>query len=249
MTESARATSKRRVTPVKSAVFHDGMVVTAGDLDAAMQYPLQMFQILARAYFGCGVVCGLRLTEEAEGSKTMCAVVQPGVALDCEGLPVQLCELVKFDFSAENCEPPEEPKTVCIALKRCTVPEDPRGDEDDCESSSSTTCQPGRQREGVVLRVFDVDKLPKELCSWRDADERPTPSNDSHDGCACQRECKPHHCCGPAWILIGCVTYDKDGIQEIDEHDKKYVKPIDCHCASHAKPVQPEPEPVPADEQ
>ena len=59
---------KVQQTSTQAVKFRDGMIITAEDLDAATRYPLNIFQTLIRAYFGCGVVCGLEgsLAQEQE---------------------------------------------------------------------------------------------------------------------------------------------------------------------------------------
>src|SRR6059058_2405646 len=64
--------------------FSDGMLVTAEDLSAAMRYPLSVIQVLLKAYFGCGIVCGLGLTKPVEQPPAD----SPGAATDAAGKPV-----------------------------------------------------------------------------------------------------------------------------------------------------------------
>src|SRR4051795_229533 len=113
-----------RPMPVQSVKFKDGMVITADDLDTAMRYPLGVFQTLVRAYFGCGIVCGLEIRDPGAGDYkpaagsdciklpqpnfTVC--IEPGVALGCDGYPIELCAPVKLDLRPDPCcvTPPEE---------------------------------------------------------------------------------------------------------------------------------------------
>src|SRR5918997_4516126 len=88
--------------------FSDGMLVTAEDLSTAMRYPLSVVQVLLKAYFGCGIVCGLDLKNPAEGEAAQTPRVDPatgkkppqrppnfiltvekGVALGCDGYPIE----------------------------------------------------------------------------------------------------------------------------------------------------------------
>ena len=94
--------------PIKSAlvspIFADGRVVSAEDLHLAMTYPLDVFRVMMRAFFGCGIVCGLELVRDPrldklpkEHRRTDTVRVLPGVALDCHGHPIQLCGAVDVD--------------------------------------------------------------------------------------------------------------------------------------------------------
>src|SRR4051812_5314156 len=118
MTQRSLASESRKAS-TQAVNFTDGMLVTAEDLGAAMHYPLGVLQVLARSYFGCGIVCGLDLeltkpppaaqqggygASESEGSAppatpNFVLLVKSGVALDCAGLPIELCDTVKLDLS------------------------------------------------------------------------------------------------------------------------------------------------------
>ena len=141
MKELKRLEKKQR-TNLVSTVFDNGMVVTAEDLDTAMRYPLAVFQTLVRAYFGCGIVCGLDVAKhpndkgkgedeqnkESSGDeeKTMCVKVEPGVALDCHGYPLRLCDPVVFNLKRDPCACEPLPNCVCVAISRCSIGESPR---------------------------------------------------------------------------------------------------------------------------
>ena len=114
-----------KATPIEAVKFKDGMIVTANDLEAAMRYPVSMFQTVMRSYFGCGVICGLelKLASRAQNHPTFVVCVDRGVALDCYGFPLELCAPVKIDLTPDpcNCDPP--PEKVCIAIRRVTSDE------------------------------------------------------------------------------------------------------------------------------
>ncbi len=224
--------SETRRTNVKSTIFSDGMVVSAGDLDTAMRYPVDLFQVLIRAYFGCGVVCGLRMHEEPKKStKTFCVTIEPGVALDRAGHPLQICEPVTLNLEPDPCSPCGAPEEVCIAIRRDTTLESPRNDGDSCGESSTSGCQYGGLREGVLIQAFPGGSLPAQICK-----REPQTNAEIKRGlvkekvCECLRECEDCGCCGESWVLIGCVKLGKCGITEVHEEGKKYVKPIHCGC-------------------
>jgi hypothetical protein len=90
------------------------MLVTADDLQAAMNYPLSVVQVLLRSYFGCGIVCGLDVTDpnadkpspenpECEPDHGFVIEIEPGVALGCDGYPIELCSKVKLNLSPDPC--------------------------------------------------------------------------------------------------------------------------------------------------
>src|SRR5687768_13368847 len=127
--------------------FSDGMLVTAEDLTAAMRYPLAVVQVLIKAWFGCGIVCGLDLTNPAAGKTGETAsgdrattgatpgkvppecdpnfilTVEKGVALGCDGYPIEICGPLKLDLTPDPCRLDRRSKTMFVATRRVTAAE------------------------------------------------------------------------------------------------------------------------------
>lgn len=239
---------KPQKTHIRSTVFSDGMVVNADDLDTAMRYPIELWQTLVRAYFGCGIVCGLEVHKHpAESDKdTYCVKIERGVALDCYGHPLQLCDGVIIDLTPDPCAPCEWPEWVCIAIRRDTAPEAPRTDGDDCDEGGKPRCQHRRQRELVRIKVFTPDELPKTLCAHPElpSEECEPPSTEEADAptslCECLKACPDRTCCGEAWVLLACIELGECGVEQVDSRRRKYIKPIECHCPPPQTPLKKE---------
>lgn len=212
-----------RPTTIESVTFRDGMIVTADDLDAAMRYPTSLLLTVNRAFFGCGVVCGLELRPKSTGGWVLC--VDPGVAIDCRGYPIELCSSVELDLSPEACacEPP--PDKVCIAVKRTTSDAAPR-DACGCDlDAPQFDCR--RVRDHVVVKVFtepEITALADRVCRRDPADA--TPVCDALTACS---SCS----CGASWILLGCVSLKKEEgiVGAPDTSGKRWVKPVAALCA------------------
>lgn len=218
---------KESKTDIKSTVFGDGMIVNADDLTTAMNYPLEMFRTLVRAYFGCGVVCGLELSKYPDDAKdTYCVQVGAGTALDCNANGLKLCDALVINLKPDPCFCGVWPDCFCIAIRRTTEPEGKRLDGDDCDTTRQ--CQHRRLREVVTVRAFPCDDLPKDLCAHDEQDV--VASNKPHDLCECLKECGGCECCDDTWVLLGCVKLGECGVEEFDFSRRKYVKPIECHC-------------------
>ncbi len=234
-------------TNMVSTVFTDGMVVTADDLHTAMRYPIELIQTLIRAYFGCGIVCGFEVNkypEEAE--KTFCVKIEPGVALDCHGYPLQLCESVKIDLTPDPCACEDPPECLCIAIRRDMVPEAPRQDSSDCDVNGKASCQYARERELVRIKVFKPEDLPKTLCArpgkWDcrtcEEDEQGNGNTGTLDTWEnkqkvlgqCLKTCSDCNCCGEAWVLLTCVKLNECSVEKVVDSRRKYIKPIACLC-------------------
>ena len=247
----------------ESVNFKNGMIVTADDLGTAMMYPVSLMQTVNRAVFGCGVVCGFELKPDPElcGRTAPCDpcakegsdgntlaypnfIVQigKGTALDCAGLPIEICKPQRFDLAPETCGCDTEGGTVCILVRRVSAPEAPRGD---CCDPAGAVPACSRQRDHVEIRAFTRDKLPDHVC-MREPD-RPSDddcgdqrasaptgasgataaNNPDNQGpevvvvtgtrrpslCDCLKSCGDCDCCGEGWVLLGCVELCAGGIK------------------------------------
>jgi hypothetical protein len=212
-------------TTIEAVTFRDGMIVTAEDLDAAMRYPKSLLLTVFRAYFGCGVVCGLGLrVKHIDGQPSWVVCVDRGVAIDCHGYPIELCTAVELDLSPEPCacEPP--PQRVCIAVRRVTSDEAPH-DACTCDLDEPRfDCR--RVRDYVVVKAFtepELYALGDQVCRRTEGDETAV--------CTALTACSAC-ACGESWILLGCVNLDKDQgiVGEPDTSGRRWVKPVEALC-------------------
>jgi hypothetical protein len=259
-------TTKNRIKisrPASTAAvrFTDGMLVTAEDLTAAMHYPLAVVQVLLKSYLGCGIVCGLEVTDpnpnpprrrenqegvdytqdgadaEHEPKRGFMVEIGGGVALGCDAYPIELCGPVKLDLAPDPCGCPigeGVTKVKYIAIRRDSAPEAPaRG----CGCGPAAD-DPGqlcaRLGDHVVVEAFDC--LPDGIC--KDAGEREWTGT-----CACLKTCPSCEPCAEPWVLLATVQINRDGLvphginHEEDVRNsggRAYVKPIACVCRSEA---------------
>jgi hypothetical protein len=245
--------------------FSDGMLVTAEDLSSAMQYPLSVVQVLLKAYFGCGIVCGFELTDptatqsaatgangavDAAGrplgrgrEPNYILAIERGVALGCDGYPIELCGPLKLDLTPDPCRHDPGEKTLLVAACRVTATEAsarPCG----CGSTGSAESQQcNRKLDHVLVQAFE-DGYPMPAFCRRDVDAA-EPAPGSEAACACLKRCGENACCGEAWVLLGSVKIDQQGLRAIDQRGRRYVKPIACNCRAGAPPPPPSPPPPP----
>lgn len=83
---------------VKRPHFFSGKLLTADDLAQEQQYTIEKFKRHNRTLHGFGIVSGLKVTAKAGQ-----IVVQPGLALDCEGNELSI-ETVQVVDPPKNCE-------------------------------------------------------------------------------------------------------------------------------------------------
>jgi hypothetical protein len=244
-----------RATSLQAVNFRDGMIITADDLTSAVAYPLAMFQTLVRAFFGCGIVCGLEVkAEKLSDPKNYNVTISRGTAIDCHGFPLELCDKVRLNLAPDPCC--DIVPNVCIAIRRVTSEGVPRRDcgcsgdcgcngghrEEDCGCNGdhtrprpSDSYQCTRIKDHVLIQAFPSDKLPENICMLGSKatnggchDERTEETSERPDYIECMTSCPDCNCCGDSWILIGCFELSKDGITSGNMSRRKYVKPIEC---------------------
>jgi hypothetical protein len=257
--------------PAESVNFSNGMIVTADDLTTAMDYSVALMKSVNRAVFGCGVVCGFEL----KPNPGLCERIEPcdpcdkeskraypsftieigrGTALDCSGLPVELCKPELFDLGDRKCGCDEKEGEVCIFIRRVSSPEAPRGD---CCGSTGGPVQCSRVQDHVEIRAFPMGEAPEHACMHpfggpedhgcgnsepEGPDTSSTTDNLQHDQrwpergeiCKCLTTCRESDCCGEGWILIGCLELCKGGVV-VDSFknpyaNRKWIKSIECFC-------------------
>jgi hypothetical protein len=248
--------------------FSDGMLVTAEDLTKAMHYPLSVIQVLLKAFFGCGIVCGLDLKNPAEeqaagttngkpGStgtsahgtpakreRNFILTVEKGVALGCDGYPIEICGPLKLDLTPDPCRLDREPKEMFVAARRVTDAEAAARPCGCGPAGGEPAQQCSRMRDHALVQAFDKDNLPDELCrvTAAPANKRPDATTPApHSGkrptgaaaiCDCLKQCGACACCGEPWVLLGSVVVSEQGLGAIDPSGRRHVKPIACICAA-----------------
>jgi len=250
--------------------FTDGMLVTADDLTAAMRYPLAVVQVLLKAWFGCGVVCGLDLRNPAAGKggekasgeagatgtaqgkvpekryPNFILTVEKGVALGCDGYPIEICGPLKLDLTPDPCRLDRNPQKLFIAARRVTAAEAAARPCGCAPTGGEPAQQCTRMRDHALVQAFDQDHLPADICrtpapakeSGEDAQAAPAPEEKltgTAAVCACVKQCGECACCGEPWVLLGSVWVGEQGLDRIDTSGtsgRRWVKPIACACAA-----------------
>src|SRR5690242_16027655 len=69
--------------------FEPGLLLLDEDLTAIVDHTRALSRLLFRSLFGCGVVCGFKVTPQV-ACGNLSVTVDPGVALDCRGDPIEM---------------------------------------------------------------------------------------------------------------------------------------------------------------
>lgn len=152
----------------KRARYFHGMLMTDRDFREEQIYHNEKRKLMNRMLHGWGVVCGFDIQWEA-GKPAL--TVKPGMALDCHGNEILVCDPVDIDLSSLPCSaktPPrgtveyclqqdakQEPAVYYIGIRYHEVPTDPvpvYAPGGGCEEKA---CEYSRIREGFCIEIFD----------------------------------------------------------------------------------------------
>lgn len=97
-------------TPVfERNLYYYGKLMTARDFQAEQDYFNEKRWLINRMILGHGVVCGFDVWFKPESQCTL--VIAPGLAIDCCGHEILVCEPLEIDVKPKLDECPKEPQT------------------------------------------------------------------------------------------------------------------------------------------
>jgi hypothetical protein len=137
--------------------FAPGLLLLDEDLTATVDHTRNLSRLLFRSLFGCGVICGFKVTATVECGD-LSVTVAPGVALDCYGDPIEMC---KPQVLGKHCvEKLEKPLWVVIRRsgEHACAPRDVVCPSED----GSNPLEPTRTRDCFELML--VDTVAKGAC-------------------------------------------------------------------------------------
>lgn len=212
--------------------FTPGLLLLDEDLTAGVDYTRELSRLLFRNLFGCGVICGLKVSGLEAAGRCLTVDVDCGLALDCAGDPVQVRQPQSQTIAA-TCDQ-ALPAAVWVALRRC---------EHDCMPRELTCPPEAGGQSAVKTRKIDcyeiavLDHRPAHACGCAEVvattpapppapgtKPLPTPTRqvaaiaeaDAERGG--QSDCyKNHHngvcacdcCSGGEWVLLAKLTPPK----------------------------------------
>ncbi|BBU33470.1 hypothetical protein BTHE68_72040 (plasmid) [Burkholderia sp. THE68] len=116
--------------------FSPGLLLRDDDLNQAIDYTRELSRLLFRTMFGCGVVCGLRVSAKAACGGVQ-LTVHPGVALDCHGDPIHVPQERSVTLDP-SCGSRTVPSTLWIVLRRTDKSCAPRSTTCSCDDDDDT---------------------------------------------------------------------------------------------------------------
>ena len=196
----------------KRARYFHGMLMTDRDFTEEQIYLNEKRKLLNQRLHGWGVVCGLKVKPTTTAGPNI--VVEPGLALDCRGNEILVCEEQTIDLSAKVCSSTrteqsvdcgdipkgeQEHPTLYVMIKykeRFTDQVSVYAPGGSCEEK---VCDYNRTQEGYCIEVWD--SLP--------AGYRPPPVTPKSDETACKDPfpCPDINCCpDPHYILLATIS-------------------------------------------
>ncbi len=132
--------------------FGPGMLLQHDDLGLLTDYTRDLSRLLFRSLFGCGVICGLEVTQRNNcGQNTI--TIDPGVGLLCSGDPVHVPRRQTVVLE-ENCAEIKDKElwvVLCASAKACSPRPSMCASDDDEMGSSATR----------IRGMFEVRVLPE----------------------------------------------------------------------------------------
>jgi hypothetical protein len=140
-----------------------------------VSYTRDLTKLLFRSLFGCGVICGLKVTGGQSSAGKLQITVAKGLALDCMGNPIELEENVVVEYAPESCDF-QFPIWIVVCYKeKCCRPKDVACSQDDDASP-----RPTRVQSGYEVRLYST--LPSCACRCPGVDDDP-PAQPPADRC------------------------------------------------------------------
>lgn len=237
----------------KRARYFHGMLMTDRDFSEEQRYHNEKRKLLNRMLQGWGVVCGLKIEPTSDpGSKI---VVKPGLALDCAGNEIFVCEPYELDVieiinscvtlkkkptTAEECVEIEESRMQknkwYVVIKYHEVPTDPVPVYAPSGGCEEKVCEYSRKREGYCIELCHVSdpsvECPERLREPNDPDAPCTKYENNKDEIReflCEHLLMPcpDDCCDDPQVVLGSITFVGDITSETIV-EKDMINNWDC---------------------
>jgi hypothetical protein len=155
MNDSSKLPQVNGASQLVRPSYSPGLMLQDDDLKQAVDYTRDLSRLLFKNLFGCGVVCGFKITLDT-GPCNGQVVIQPGVAIDGHGDPVELRDPQRIDLGTDM------PDETWITIRRRDIhclKRDLACAADDDDTAMVTT----RIRDGYEIRL--VRTRPDKACS------------------------------------------------------------------------------------
>jgi hypothetical protein len=172
--------SKPGSSSLQRPYFSPGLLLEDEDLNVAVSYTQELMRLMLKSLFGCGVICGLKVTAIPTCQDTKRKIqVTRGIALDCQGNLIEVPVPWSYEFGPD-CDDGYPPKmwVVLCYHEKCCRPKDVT-----CSSDDESQSKPTRIQSGYEIKLYDC--LPDCACRCRseDDDDEDSPDGPTHSCC------------------------------------------------------------------
>ena len=242
--------------PFERNNYFYGKQFTVRDLVQEQSYFNDKRHLINRMILGWGVVCGLEVSWHEKTGRLM---VSPGMAIDCCGREIIVCEdkCVPIDETDDDCcKEPEHPRegmfVLCLEYHECHA-EPIELPAAGCDEKGKT--EYNRTREGFKFRLkaWD-DACPKEPHDVHCQSDHKHPVNKDDKSYSCETEDLHHHLChklhkchheckGCDCVVLATVTFEPRPVayrqpkQDQSYEPKQEVKPPKIDSCTNRKLV------------
>lgn len=126
--------------------FTEGLLLQDDDLTAGVTYTRALSRLMFRTLFGCGVLCGLRVSKPRKECGALKIDVDKGVALSCLGDPIELLKAQTISIDPCKVDVGKELWIVLRGTEKCCAPRTAMCSDDE---NTPSTCT--RERDGFEL--------------------------------------------------------------------------------------------------
>ncbi|HWP92868.1 MAG TPA: hypothetical protein VNN20_11815 [Thermodesulfobacteriota bacterium] len=222
----------------KRARYFHGMLLTDRDFREEQVYHDEKRKLLNRMLHGWGVVCGLGIKET--NPKSSKVIITPGMALDCHGNEILVCEDFELDLKKETCICPDtsKDKDPCadkdrddkeckyyVAIKYNEVPTDPVPVYSPSAGCEDKVCEYSRTREGFCVKLLKTIPChavtPKNVLFEKVSDCSKEPSDKRIDCVKNALEAFHHSFCEEPYPCPACCCCDGEAYVVLGSIDLK----------------------------
>lgn len=223
----------REYNNFKRGKYFHGMLMTDRDFTEEQRYHVEKMKLHNRMLHGWGVVRGLGMTPKADKKSI---IIDPGLALDCNGNEIFVCRKYELDLSKiKKLNSTQETNEKCVREAQTdnkwyvVIRYYEKGTDQALVHASATSecagnvCNASRMQEGFCLDVYKEGEIPcpeklsdsfDELCNENPIDKEKIRKH------FCDELLYPYDCCRDSKIVLGSFKLDQDkNITNIDNWD------------------------------
>jgi len=223
MNDSSKLPQVNGASQLVRPSYSPGLMLQDDDLRQAVDYTRDLSRLLFKNLFGRGVICGFDVTIEA-GPCHGQVVIQPGVAIDGNGDPVELRDPQRIDLGTDT------PAEMWITIRRRDIhclKRDLACAADDDDTAMVTT----RIRDGYEIRLMRTS--PNMACSCIPKDG-PTQATSQQARAPQADPCyRPHHAgecscgCGAGSddVVLARLNSNAQNTFVVDFSVRRFIRP------------------------